>query len=621
MPTNMTRETDVDVLIIGAGPAGLFASNALARAGVNVKVIDKRPVKIAAGQADGIQPRTIEVLQSYGLADRLLKEGTQLHLAAFYNPSPKGGIELTERTPDTMAPTARYPFEVTLHQGAIESLFLDSMSEHDVRVARPYVPTSIELSNNEAELKDPQARPVKVVLKNLAPLDNEPDTEIVRAKFVIGADGAHSWVRKALGITMEGEQTDYIWGVVDMIPETNFPDIRNKSAVHSENGSCMIIPREGDGVRFYIQLSEKDGGVDLATGRVDKSRIGPRKILEVARKTIAPYTIETPESFEWWTIYIIGQRVASKFSVDERIFIVGDACHTHSPKAGQGMNASMNDSHNLVWKMAHVLRGWADISLLKTYELERQKYANDLIDFDREFAKKFSDKPKTEGSEDGVSHEEFKKTFQKFGLFSSGIGVHYAPSSVVSPTYQSAASGLPIGQRVLPQMFLRAADGRPFEIQDVLPSDTRFKVLVFTGDTSDPEQLLKVNDVAEGLKRVLQLYAPGRDVVKMFDVLTFSAAVKERVMYNAVPPLLRAHWTKVFTDDMDTVGKLAGGGYEYYGIDKKEGAVVVVRPDGYVGTAAPLSHVSDLEGYFAGFMTKAKVHAALNGINGTNGIN
>jgi phenol 2-monooxygenase len=81
---------------------------------------------------------------------------------------------------------------------------------------------------------------------------------------------------------MEGEQTDFIWGVVDFVPETDFPDIRNKSAVHSENGSCMIIPREGDRVRLYVQLSEEDGVVDLATGRVDKTRVGPHKLLEVS---------------------------------------------------------------------------------------------------------------------------------------------------------------------------------------------------------------------------------------------------------------------------------------------------------------------------------------------------
>ena len=123
---------------------------------------------------------------------------------------------------------------------------------------------------------------------------------------------------------MAGEQTSYIWGVIDMIPQTNFPDIRNKSVIHSKNGSCMIIPREGDKVRLYIQLSEKDGAYDLNTGRVDKGNIGPQKILEVvsfsgtilwsfyndsvlcqvARKTLSPYILEDPESFEWWTIYV-----------------------------------------------------------------------------------------------------------------------------------------------------------------------------------------------------------------------------------------------------------------------------------------------------------------------------
>lgn len=88
-------------------------------------------------------------------------------------------------------------------------------------------------------------------------------------------------MRKALGISMEGEQTDYIWGVVDLVPETDFPDMRAKTAIHSENGSCMIIPREGDEVRLYIQLSDKDA-IDSSTGRVDKSRIGPHKLLEAS---------------------------------------------------------------------------------------------------------------------------------------------------------------------------------------------------------------------------------------------------------------------------------------------------------------------------------------------------
>jgi len=111
--------------------------------------------------------------------------------------------------------------------------------------------------------------------------------------------GAHSWVRKAVGITMDGEQTgklhqlryhrllplrspplDSIWGVVDLMTDTDFPDIHNTCAIHSTSGSCLIIPREGDKVRFYVQLSDSDV-LDPITGRVDKNRMSPEKLLEV----------------------------------------------------------------------------------------------------------------------------------------------------------------------------------------------------------------------------------------------------------------------------------------------------------------------------------------------------
>jgi phenol 2-monooxygenase len=112
MPVPSVRHSEVDVLIIGAGPAGLMCANALANARVNVRIVDQRAFKLTTGQGDGLSPRTIEVLQSYGLAERILRESCQVHLAAFYNPSSTGGIELTNRTSNVTAPSARYPFEV-----------------------------------------------------------------------------------------------------------------------------------------------------------------------------------------------------------------------------------------------------------------------------------------------------------------------------------------------------------------------------------------------------------------------------------------------------------------------------------------------------------------------------
>ncbi|KAL5513394.1 hypothetical protein ACEPAH_3793 [Sanghuangporus vaninii] len=625
----MVKESNVDVLIIGAGPAGLMAGNALVRAGVNVRVVDKRPKKVSAGQADGIQPRTTEVFQSYGIAEPLIRQGNQMHLAAFYNPSPSGGITRDGRASDVSAPNARYPFEITLHQGAIEAIFLDSMRQYGLQIDRPIIPTAIKLDDRPEVLESLDSYPVEITLNHFTDEQEETsETEIVHAKYVLGADGAHSWVRGQLNFTMDGEQTDYVWGVVDMIPETtDFPDIRNRVAIHSTNGSCMVIPREGDVVRLYIQLSDDDAReVINAKGRIDKTRWTPQRLMAIAKRSFQPYTIEFPEEVNWWTLYIIGQRVASSFSLKERIFIAGDACHTHSPKAGQGMNASMNDSHNLAWKITHVLRGWADPSILKTYELERRKYAQDLIDFDRKFAKLFSGKPRTEENHDGVTHDEFLAAFQQFGGFTSGIGIQYSPSQLTHPDNQSLASQVEIGKRMPPQIVLCAANGRPYELQDFLPSDTRFKLIVFAGDLDAQVQRGRVEAFAAGLGRaggVLERFGdrgrgsksgqeeggekkgmakgkkPWEDV---FEILTIMAGKKETVNYTSVPAVLRSHWTKVFVDDIDTQGLRGGRAYLTFGISP-EGAVVVVRPDGYVGMVASLEGgAADIETYFTKFM-------------------
>ncbi|KAF9072092.1 FAD binding domain-containing protein [Rhodocollybia butyracea] len=610
MPSNIRNENEVDVLVIGAGPAGLMAAFALARAGVNVRIVDKRPDKVSAGQADGIQPRTLEVFKSYGLSDRLLREGTQLHVAAFYNPSKDGlGIELTDRVPDVSSTDTNFPFEaplpsiqLTLHQGAIEAIFLDSMRDMGLEVRRPVLPISIEVQA-QADSEERDAYPVRVVLKHA---DTE-ETETVHAKYVLGADGAHSWVRKMTGIAMQGEQTEYVWGVVDLVAETDLPDIRNKCAIHSNNGSCMIIPREGDKVRLYIQLDGKEV-VDDA-GRVDKSRCGPEMILDVARKTLHPFTIESPQTYDWWTIYAIGQRVAERYIVHDRVFIAGDACHTHSPKAGQGMNASMQDSYNLAWKLAHVLKGTAHRNLLQTYELERRHYAQELIAFDKKFAKLFSGKPYSELNLDGVSHAEFLKAFQTFGGFTSGLGVQYPESIIITSNQnQHLAKNVLVGRRLVPCPLLRAADCRPTDLHDLLVSDTRFKLLVFTGDTHEPSQMAQVEAFAQALmtpdsdsKNFFGGFSSLERIRSVLDVVTISSEKKGTIMYNRLPRALWSHWSKVLVDDLDMRGTTGGKVYESLGIDPA-GAVIVVRPDAYVAAIAPLNGASEIGTYFANFM-------------------
>ena len=120
--------------------------------------------------------------------------------------------------------------------------------------------------------------------------------------------------RRSRPLTFLINPKDFFWGVVDIVPseKTDFPDTRNKSAIHSANGSCMVIPREGDKIRVYIQLSDTDA-VDSETGRIDLGRYGPERLLEVAKKTFRPYTIDAePDKIEWWTIYQSGCRALCK---------------------------------------------------------------------------------------------------------------------------------------------------------------------------------------------------------------------------------------------------------------------------------------------------------------------
>ncbi|KAI0642304.1 FAD binding domain-containing protein [Trametes meyenii] len=598
----LLKETKVDVLVIGAGPAGLMCANALSRAGIPVKIVDKRLHSVLAGQADGIHARTLEILQSYGLAERVLRESAQMHRAAFYEPGEHGGIKRQRREGAFMSRSARYPFVCTRHQGAIEEIFLDAMKPNGLAVDRPVIPTSLEIFEDAALLEDPCAYPVKVVLKHLSSPEN--DTEVVHAKFVIGADGAHSWVRKTVGISMEGDHgSDHIWGVVDILPDTDYPDLRNFSMIQSNAGSALLVPRENDLFRLYIELSDADV-IDPHTGRLDKDRASPQTIIEMAQKVLEPYHIEAIGEINWWTIYIVGQRVANKYSVHDRVFIAGDACHTHSPKAGQGMNASMSDTHNLAWKLAYVLRGWSKMSLLKTYESERRKFAVDLINFDREWAAMF-----TGSAREAVSDGKMQEMFKKNGEFMSGTELCYEPSAIVDTQYQAYASQLLVGARMPPHVFIGAADARPVNIQDMLPADTRFKVLAFVGDCTNATIAERVRDVAEGLEApgsFLKRYSHDKGV---FDVMCVSATKKDVVDHTDFPKIFRSHWSKVLLDDTDMPGRSGGGGFVRYGIDPGLGAIVIVRPDGHVGFISPFDR-SALEAvgvYFGSFMRPAAV--------------
>jgi phenol 2-monooxygenase len=287
---------------------------------------------------------------------------------------------------------------------------------------------------------------------------------------------------------MIGDTTDTVWGVMDIYPLTTFPDIRRKSTLHTSSGNLLIIPREGgELVRFYIQLP----------AGTQPTKVTLDDLQSTARKILAPYEMSFA-GCEWWSAYAIGQRLASEFHKDHRVFLTGDACHTHSPKAGQGMNVSLQDGYNIGWKLGAVLSGQSPVSLLKTYVSERFKTAKELIDFDREFARLFSEKEKKEG--------EFSEFFVRSGRFTAGLGTRNGASIVTEYGEEGLARGMEVGMRMPSAQVIRFCDCKAMEFMQALSSDGRWRVVVFAGDINLTETAERLDEVSH--QRVVSRLLP-----------------------------------------------------------------------------------------------------------------
>jgi phenol 2-monooxygenase len=369
--------------------------------------------------------------------------------------------------------------------------------------------------------------------------------------------------------------------------------------------------------------------------KVDRSNITPDMILESAQRILAPYKLDY-EYCDWWTAYQIGQRVGTNFSKNERIFLAGDAVHTHSPKAGQGMNVSMQDTYNLCWKIASVLNGTSDRSILKTYQSERRRIAQDLIAFDHKFSRLFSGRPaKDMMDEAGISMTEFKEAFEKGNLFASGTAVDYGASVIVAKAGSSEMQGdgtdvglktaalrvvsrqdlspvIKLGMRMPSFKVLNQSDARPWHFQEILRSTGQWRIVVFAGDVSQPAQMERVQKLGSKLAApdsFIHRFTPAdKRIDSVIEVLTIHSAPRADTELTDFPEIFRPfddrdgwdYW-KIYVDDL-SYHEGHGEAYKNYGVDKTRGCVVVLRPDQYVSWIGELEDVEDIDRFFSGFM-------------------
>ncbi|KKY26049.1 putative fad binding domain-containing protein [Diplodia seriata] len=606
-----------DVLVVGAGPAGLMLADNLARFGIKVEIIDNRPNRTLTGRADGLQPKSIETLRQMRLADSLLRKGVKVFDICFWRAAvneemhragrevhyPREAVDLLD------------PYILLVHQGMIEQLFIDDMEERGIAVRRNTAFMDFSYTG--------KAAPVEVTC--MAGVQQQKSK--MTTSYVVGCDGAHSQVRKSIaGAQPVGASSDAIWGVLDGQIETNFPDLWSKAVIYSEEaGSVLIIPRERNLTRLYIELKPE------SRGSASRDELTQEFVMQRAQEIMDPFHLKW-KTVEWFGRYQVGQRVATKFSDErDRVYICGDASHTHSPKAAQGMNTSMHDGWNLAWKLNLAVRKLAKPELLATYENERRKIAQDLINFDYEHANAFA-----AGNSDALA-----QNFMQNVRFISGMGVEYSNNPLNMPTKAMGTGDLRPGCLPTPAKVTRYVDANPTDIQLDIPTLGQFRVYLFCNDPLASRGFLdtvckQANNAAQSFMGRMSAAAnasytlqppvaaphdefvcPERytTVSCLFTwALVVSGAPKSAFEIQDLPHALRdSAWT-VYLDDVahtDTRGQRCVDKW-LGGLQGNETAVVVVRPDGYVGTLRVWPEGSKdcgqeamrwMDEYFEGFLT------------------
>ncbi len=611
---------EVDVLIVGCGPAGLTLARQLSEhAAISTCVVDLKAGPMLFGQADGISCRTIEIMEAFNCSDTVVKEAYWLNQNAFWEPdaAQPEHIRRAHKVADARLGLSEFTHSV-VNQARIHDLLLVGMKQAPAQLVPTYNRRLVDVHIDREHTQDLDRPVVTARFERID--DDSAAAETVRARFIVACDGARSTVRRNLDIALQGDSANKAWGVMDALVVTDFPDIRVKTFIQSSaDGAVMIVPREGGYlVRLYVELELLN--IDERVANLD---IGADDIIAAAQRIMRPYTLEVKE-VAWWSKYEVGQRVAERFDdtpVDDqsglvpRAFLTGDACHTHSPKAGQGLNVSLQDAFNLGWKLAAVLTGTSAPALLNTYASERRSVALQLIELDKKMSDLVATQPvaqEADAPHDATDTGDIEDYIATQNGFIAGTTIEYRPSIIRSEgEHQHLARGFEIGRRFHSAKATRIAVGRPLHLGHLIKADGRWRVFVFgdehgpTNDSSDTYRLAEFL-ASDPSSPILRKTPPGGDQDSVIDL--YGVFQQHNIAIEDLPELwwpakgtygLR-DYEKAFhtTETLDI--------FEERSIDRR-GCIVVARPDQHVATVLPLTAHAELASFFDAFMTEQPV--------------
>ncbi|KAL4909177.1 hypothetical protein BDW74DRAFT_174387 [Aspergillus multicolor] len=557
----VTEETTFDVVIVGGGPVGLLLAYQLKRFGVSVCVLEqhKKETQDAYGRAIALFPRTSELLDQLEIIEPMLQLGFACRNSVTYKDGERvipGRVwTFMENIKDTA-----YDFTLVLRQMYTESILREKLQSVGATYHQGTECIGFECDEGTA----PDGYAMTSTFRNVA----TQEAFHLKSKYLIGADGGRSFVRRHAGIPFEGDTSEDRWIRIDGMVETDMPITRAYGAIESRtHGNVLWAPLDHGATRIGYAY-----GSEIAAKYPEG--VTQEVAVQEAIEAMKPFRL-TFKEVHWWTLYTIGQRIAKTFSTaNNRIHLCGDAAHTHSSGAAQGLNTGIHDAVNLGWKLALHIRGSTKLEVLETYTAERLTAVQRLINYDKDIAMLMSSKWPAwyTGDPNADPHLVLGQIFDKAAAFNTGLGISYA-ENVLNDTVSPSCCAFTAGSRP-PDVELRMpGTNQSIRLQRMTLNWAKFWVLVFTGSNK-----LNLQKTLLNLQRYLRDTAPELTSHKSIEWLTITSTVGCSP-YEALgmSPLGNAYFDAAKPSAHDRMG-----------VDTEKGAVMILRPDGLIGATSAI---------------------------------
>lgn len=530
-----------DVLVVGAGPVGLFLAGELKRQGVDCRLIEKYSVPCEHARATGIQPRSLEILEQIGLIDHFFPRAVPIRGVRVY----AEGSRLIDQASirDLESP---FPFELSLQQSKTEQLLIEYLGRRGQRIERNVELVSFEQDDNH----------VRAVLRSAGGAE-----ETVEARYLVGCDGSHSTVRHQLGMHLEGMDYPEVYAVAD---------VRIDGPLSSDEVTLYCSPTTG-----ILLAPLPEGRTLFACDLPDGPHAGSQPTLEELQSYLdraGPGNL-TMRDAAWTSYFHCHKRLVRRYQVG-RVFLAGDAAHVQSPAAGQGMNTGFQDGFNLAWKLALVLRGAALPSLLDSYHAERHLIGRQMIELSDQTHRRLYDHHPSLGRRLGKWVATVLTRYQRIHPRlrtpdETHVSYHHSP---IVRDHQAAhggeawQTGPRPGDRAPDGHLLSHPENRTTRLFELI-REPRHHLFLLEGQPSSPTRKTLYEQADEIASRYVGLIEP-------------------RVILRGTADAGKQVWLDV-----------NGAVHRRYGAEQS--CLYLIRPDGYIGYRSPTLDGEALRGYLS----------------------